>query len=336
MPKSETSNSNSGPSFQAPRYKPNWLVAAICFVLGPSLTVALIDYAPNQVTLNSTHATATNIVGTFGANTVWCMLWIFGVSVVLVPIFLFWMLYVSIRNPRRLTASRSGAMLVCIIALASLAAMIEFRDNAWFPQGLGGLAGVLLYKRALSDTIGLFGSGLLLGTVYVCGLVFIFTKDLGAELERYLAAFHAWRDARAKRRAELAELAAKAKAEQAKAAKTGLAPAAPAPSSAGAPAAIGPSAKKFVVPKSDDPLAKPALAPAAAATLEPPPQKAESKPASLRLPARTAEASADRAAALTPAGGKLELNIVKPEENKKSKAASVTIRSDDRTTNIRR
>ena len=106
MPKSETSNSNGGASFQAPRYRPNWIAAVLCFVLGPSLTVALIDYTPNQVTMNSTHATATNIVGTLGANTAWCMLYTIGVSTVLVCIFLFWTLYVSIRNARRITIPR--------------------------------------------------------------------------------------------------------------------------------------------------------------------------------------------------------------------------------------
>lgn len=322
MPKSETSNSIGGPSFQAPRYKPNWLVAAICFVVGPSLTVALIDYAPNQVTLNSTHATATNIVGTFGANTVWCMLWIFGISVILVPVFLFWMLYVSIRNPRRLNPARFLAMLICIIALSSLAAMIQFRDNAWFPQGLGGLTGLLLYKRALSDTIGLFGSGLLLGTIYVCGLVFIFTKDIGGELERYLGAFHAWRDSRAKRKAELAALREKARAEQAKAKSAPPSPLAPAPA-----AAIGPTAKKFTVPRpGEDPLAKTT---AAAPPLAPPPMdKNEPRVAALRLAPKPGESSSERPAT-APAAAKIELNIVKPEETRKSKTAPV-VRSDDK------
>ena len=32
MPKSETSTTNTGPSFQAPRYRPNWFGALMCFV----------------------------------------------------------------------------------------------------------------------------------------------------------------------------------------------------------------------------------------------------------------------------------------------------------------
>ena len=145
MPKAETSNSNGGPSFLAPRYRPNWLAAASCFVLGPSLTVALLDYDPAQVTLNTTHATATNIVGTVGANTVWCSLYTVGVSTWLVPVFLFWMLYVSIRNSRRLTGTRMLSMLICIIALAGLGAMVEsIKPSDYFPEGSGGLVGRLV------------------------------------------------------------------------------------------------------------------------------------------------------------------------------------------------
>jgi S-DNA-T family DNA segregation ATPase FtsK/SpoIIIE len=312
MRKSETSNSNSGPSFQAPRYQPNWIAAAICFVLGPSLTVALVDYAPNQVTLNSTHATATNIVGTFGANAVWCLLYIVGVSSFLIPIFLIWMLYVSIRHPRRLSAGRLLAMLIAVLSLAGLAAMINFHNNDEFPNGLGGLLGVILYHRALGDTIGVFGSGLLLGTVYVCALIFIFTKDVGAELERYLASFHAWRDARAKRKEERAAERAKAKSEQARA-KQPLPP----PASA-TPAA----AKKMTLPRT--PPAAPEPAPRASLVIPNTPE-----------PASAAPMKAEPVAAAAPTKtfvptGKIELNIVKPEETKKTKSATLPVRSDDK------
>ena len=324
MPKSETSNSNSGPSFQAPRYRPNWLAAILCFVLGPSLTVALVDYTPAQVTLNSTHATATNIVGVFGANSVWCALYTVGIGTWLLPAFLFWMLYVSIRNPRRLTAGRMLAMLVAVLSfagfwtlLAALLAILPASD--YFPRGAGGLVGSLLYDRLLENAIGPFGSGLLLFTIYLCSIVFIFTKDVGAELERYVANFHAWRDARAKRKAELRERREKERAEK----KRQKAAAA---NAAAAPAPVGPAAKKIIVPKaSENPLAKPPSTPA----FEPPP-KAEPKTTSLRVPARTAaEALADVKPLAAGSANKLELNIVKPEETRKSKAAVIPVHNDD-------
>lgn len=323
MPKSETSNSNGGPSFKSPRYKPNWLVAALCFVLGPSLTVALVDYTPAQATIHTTHANATNIVGFVGANTVWCSLWAVGMSTWLVPVFLFWILYVAIRSPRRLTVPRLVAMLIAVIALSGLAAMFaSIRPGEYFPQGPGGLVGTVLYEHALEKAIGPFGSGLLLATVYLCALVFIFTKDIGGELERYLAAFHSWRDSRAKYKAELARLRQNARTEPSRANLP-----APTPPVA-APSAIGPAGKKIILPKTqDDPLARAASGSANSFALEPSSPKPEPKPVAAKPSARTAETERPAPAA---AVGKLELNIVKPEETRKSKATVLPARNDDK------
>jgi len=320
MPKSETSNSNGGPAFQSPRYRPNWLAAVICFVVGPSLTVALIDYAPNQETLNTTHAMATNIVGTFGANTIWCMLYSIGIGTWLVPVFLLWMLYASIRNPRRLSGARIIAMLMSLIALSGLAAMFgSVAPGEYFPRGPGGLVGVMLYQRSLENAIGPFGSALLLGTVYFCGLVFVFSKDIGGELERYLAAFHAWRDSRAKRKAErkAAKLKARAEAKKQKPA--------PIPSPL-APA--GPAAKKIVLPKPrEEQLAKLAAAgPAASAVADPAPQLERSPAAPKLTPAKPSEPETKP---LVVAPTKLELNIVKPDETRKAKVPTLPVRTEE-------
>ena len=180
MPKSETSNSNDGPSFQAPRYRTNWFEAVTCFILGSYLTVALVAYEPAQSTFRSTGPTLKNPVGWVGADAVWVLLYALGASTWLLPIFLFWMLYVAMTNTRHLVVTRIIAMVVAAVALASIAAM--FKEAQWgsdyFPNGPGGMAGITLYHRLLADALGPFGSGLLLGTVYVFALMFIFTKDI--------------------------------------------------------------------------------------------------------------------------------------------------------------
>src|SRR5437868_3252709 len=130
MPKSETSNSNDTPSFKPQRYRPNWWEAVICFILGSFITVALMDYDPAQVTIRSTApATAENLMGYIGANTVWVTLFSVGMSTFLLPIFLFWMLYVAMRNARHLILTRVVAMVIAAIALAGIAAMIK--DATW-------------------------------------------------------------------------------------------------------------------------------------------------------------------------------------------------------------
>src|SRR3954465_13538525 len=98
MPKSETSNSNDGPSFQAPRYRPNWLAALFYFALGAFLLVALLAYDPKQSSWYGTAApTLKNPAGRLGANSLWVLLFAFSASTWLVPVFLFFMLYVSVR-----------------------------------------------------------------------------------------------------------------------------------------------------------------------------------------------------------------------------------------------
>src|SRR5436190_20898322 len=99
MRKSETSNPIGSPSFQAPRYRPNWAAALICFVTGAFLGVSLLDYDPMQVGLpfRSTAAIAKNMMGWLGADSTWLLLFSIGLSTWLLPVFLFWMLFVSVR-----------------------------------------------------------------------------------------------------------------------------------------------------------------------------------------------------------------------------------------------
>jgi len=199
--------SSASPAFtQTPRYRPNWIAAATCFVAGLWLLVALLDYAPTQSSCATTDPIGANLAGRWGANTTWVLLYTLGASTWLVPLFLLWMLYVSLRNARHLAATRLTAIALCLLSLSGLAAMLQsISPSDYFPQGPGGWVGALLYTRALHGTLGPFGAALLLGTLYLGGLLFIFTKDVGAEINRYLAAFQIWRETAALRRAERAE-----------------------------------------------------------------------------------------------------------------------------------
>jgi S-DNA-T family DNA segregation ATPase FtsK/SpoIIIE len=328
MPKTETSNPNNGPAYQTPRYRPNWVSAVICFILGTLLMVALVDYAPNQSSLATTHPTSTNLVGLLGANAIWILLYTIGLSVWLVPFFVLWLLYVSVRNARRLAGTRLVAMVISITSLAGLVAMFEsFGSSDYFPQGPGGWLGGLVFKHGLRDSLGVFGSGLLFGTVYLCGLMFIFTKDIGAEFERYVALFHAWREERAKRKAELAEARAKErelllKQKAADATKTAAVAAPPPPHAS----TVGPLAgKKLVIPTSkEDPLSRtpanrsgpPVTTEPVSTPMTPPAPPAPAKPAvkPVEKPVLVEDAKSNGGTK-----GVVELNIVKPEETKKAK-----------------
>jgi S-DNA-T family DNA segregation ATPase FtsK/SpoIIIE len=299
MPKSDSSNPNGGPSFQGPRYRPNWLAAAICFIAGTYLSAALLDYDPSQTSFHSTALVAKNWAGGWGANTVWVLFYAIGVSTWLLPVALFWMFFVAIRNSRHLVGTRITAVVVGVVSMSGLLAMFEsVKSNDLYPNAWGGWVGKTIYQRLLADALGPFGSGLLLGTVYCFALLFVATKDIGREVEKILSNFAEWRAERARRKAARMEEMAKRKEERAKqrsAIMSAVAPVASAP--------VGPTgAKKIILAKApDEPLSRPVVRPPIAPA-EPQP-KVEARPPPAKEPAP-----------------KIALTIVKPEEPRKAKA----------------
>jgi S-DNA-T family DNA segregation ATPase FtsK/SpoIIIE len=301
MPKSDSSNPNGGPSFQGPRYRPNWLAAVLCFVAATYLTAALVNYDPNQATFHTTSPTSKNWVGWLGADTVWVLFYAIGVSTWLLPLAFYWMFYVAIRNSRHLVATRVTAVVIGIVSMTGLMAMIEsVKPNDTFPQAWGGLSGRFIYQRLLAEALGPFGSFLLLLTVYAFALLFVVTKDIGAEIEKIIGGFAEWRANRAKRKADLAAEKAKQKDERVKQrAAVAAIPIAPAPAQAQMAPLVGPApTKKIFVAKSlEDPLSR-----APGRVLAEPAPRAADKPEPAQEPAP-----------------KIALTIVKPEEPKKAK-----------------
>ena len=143
-------------------------------------------------------------------------------------------------------------MLCCIISFSALAAMqnLFFADrNGIFSGGPGGLLGALIYNMVLKDSIGVFGSALILGTVYFVGMLFIFTRDIAAEITHLMNSFTEWRQKRAAlKAARLDELRQRREAQAAQTKEATVAAALV----AGPPAG---TSKKMVVPKAQDPLA---------------------------------------------------------------------------------
>jgi S-DNA-T family DNA segregation ATPase FtsK/SpoIIIE len=311
MPKSETSNPNGGRSFPAARSSPNWAVAAACLLLGLFLAVALADYSPGQSRFFNTNPTEKNIAGDFGATIAQKAFWSLGGATFLLPIFLFWLFYLALRNPRRLVNLRFAAMVAAILAGAGLLALVDFLPKYsatnYFPHGLGGVLGQKIYAGALKDFIGDFGTVLLLGAVYVLSLLFIFTQDIGAEIDKLVAQFSAWREARKaeteRRRAELAARKMEFDKRKMEARQIDRPPLVLTPAG---------DKKNVLVAKFSD----------AAATAKRPP---EGKEDLLRPP----EPKLDGKGAADKSGRKIELNIVKPEETKKAKVA-VPAAGDDR------
>ncbi len=323
MAKAESSNTKEKdtPSFEGPRHRPHWLAAFTCLVIGILLAVALMDFKPEQSIQTTTNPTSVNLVGVIGAEFSWWSYHLLGVSTWLLPVFLFWMTYIYLRSARSLASTRLIAMFCCIVSFSALVAMQEtvFTNKAVFTAGPGGLLGSFLYLTLLKDSLGVFGAALILGTVYLVGMLFIFTRDIAAELARVMNNFSEWRQKRAALKAALAD-ELRQKREEAAKQKPAASPVIPPP----APGAN----KKTIVPKGGDPFGetlKPAAAPApakAGVELE------TAKPATKPTAKSGATAPATDVKPLAAAAGRMELNIVKPQETKKAK---VTLpQSDDK------
>ena len=347
MPKPETSNSNDGPSAKAPRYQPNWPIALSFLLVGVFIAVALVAYDPLQSSHISTAPRPKNPMGWIGAESIYVLLFSLGASTWLIPVFLGWIVYLAIKAGRHLTGTRIVTMVIAIAAFSGLWSMVDFfKFSNYFPSGPGGYIGKGLYEGLLHEPAGPIGSALMLGVIYTAAMLYIFTRDIGTEIDRIYAGFTAWREARAKQKAALAaELAKEREARAKQKAAASVAVSTAAPLTATLPSTpVGPSGgkKTFAAKSAEDPLAKPAArgsgveSPEPVATLKPAsaPATTTTTPAASKAtakPSPPAAGTATNVKDLTVATtGKFELNIVKPEEPKK--AAKITLpQSDDKT-----
>src|SRR5512146_1436944 len=103
MPKSETSNSKRASAFEGPRYRPKWVAASICFLLGAWIGVSLLDFDPRQShqyqvggqsawdgmnwVIHDLAKPQPNLGGPWGAGLSWWLLYYTGVSTWLFPVF---------------------------------------------------------------------------------------------------------------------------------------------------------------------------------------------------------------------------------------------------------
>ncbi|HET7537895.1 MAG TPA: DNA translocase FtsK [Candidatus Didemnitutus sp.] len=339
MPKAESSNpKDTTPSFDDRRHRPRWIAAFLCLVVALLLGVALLDYMPEQSYRQTSNPTSRNLVGIFGAEYSFGSFYLIGISTWLIPIFFLRLAWLYFRTARRMIGTRVIALVFCVLSLSSLVAMQSsfFMLKQMYPAGPGGVLGALVYDHALQDVLGVFGSALIMGTVYVVGMLFIFVPDIIAEFEKIVHSFSEWRKKRAALRAALAD--ERRQKQQQKAANAAMA-ATPAPAPAKAGPTIPPfnSSKKMVTPKGEDPLVEPpakistkAAAPKPATEPEPAPTPVPAKSAPPPAPVKPAAATKPATDTKEPAAaaGKLELNIVQAEETKKAK---VTLpQSDDK------
>lgn len=213
-------------------------------------------------------------------------------------------------------------MVLTIISGCGMAAMIDldmFADSQYFPSGhLGGYVGEFVYADCLEKGIGAFGAGSLLFIVYLASMLFVFTRDIGAEFEKLIHAFHEWRERRSAAKAAAAELQAQVKIAEEKRKVEVAKPAAvsaPAPNKKLTLPRTGNTATPFAPKPDEEP--KPGFAPPPTAPVEP------SLPKINRGPAKTEPMLEALPAGLGPVA------IVKAEETKKAKSPAVPLTDEN-------
>ncbi|TVR51054.1 MAG: DNA translocase FtsK [Puniceicoccaceae bacterium] len=206
-------------ALHAPRSQGNWLLATLAALLGLLVLVALLDYQPEQTRFITTDRSELNLVGIFGADTAWVILYTLGGAGWLVPVFLFWSGWIFHRRGHRRIVTRFLAMIGCLICASALLAMQArfFTDQAnAYHQGPGGVLGGIIYGNLLETFLGTFGSAIILGGLGLVGLVYVVTKDVPESYYKIRDRLGTWFAAYAKRRQEIRE-ARRLAAEEAKA-----------------------------------------------------------------------------------------------------------------------
>lgn len=178
--KAQSSNRSSYPIY-----------SLLLFTVGILISVALIDYHPAQnpwLTTNARNAfrgTTHNLVGSFGVTNAFWTNYILGIVGWLLPIFLIWTSYLLMfRKASLLKYWRYSAMVITVISLCGLLDVIQnnmfvpshLLDPNYYPYGAGGIVGHLLFSRLLQNTLGVFGSSLILIITYFTCLVLSFTN----------------------------------------------------------------------------------------------------------------------------------------------------------------
>ncbi|WP_404425273.1 DNA translocase FtsK 4TM domain-containing protein [Nibricoccus sp. IMCC34717] len=301
--------SSNTASFQPPKHRPSWVVFSTCLLLGLLLGVALLDFAPNQsVQVMGSGTMAKNAVGRLGAETSWWLFRLFGLSTWLIPVFLLWIAYISIRNVKHLVTARLVAMGICLVADSTLAAMVEsYPRSDYFSAGLGGLIGSVVYGGLLQNLVGDVGTVLIMGAVSVVTVTFVFVKDIAGEFDKMAAAFAQWRDQQAERRAERAEVKRQLREAQERERRQ--------------KAATGSLFEEFKMGQA--PAATPTETEEKPAKPVPLPKAAKATDDD-ETPARATKGDdAKRSDSLDTKAAKIELKIVKPEEPAKATKAAV-------------
>ncbi|MBC9868481.1 MAG: hypothetical protein F7O42_11500, partial [Opitutae bacterium] len=170
--------------------------ALFFLVLGTLLLLSLIFFDLDQSPFKTSEGSAgESFLGKFGEQVPYYILWGFGLSawVIAIAYLLVGYLYLF-RRSHLLKWPQILSLIVFTFSVSIFGTLTQemlFQDyrhiiyNNWnFANGLGGMAGNLLYGKGLKIWLGEGGTIIVNGAVLIISLLALFTSDLGALFER--------------------------------------------------------------------------------------------------------------------------------------------------------
>ena len=121
-----------------------------------------------------------------------------------------------------MATARALAMILCLLCACGLADMQKGWSEFFvspanvYVNGPGGMVGQVLYSKLMEETMGIFGSGVVLSVFFALTLMFVLTRDLGAQFDRFFAWIQSIREnwkLRRLEREEIKKLRAEARAK---------------------------------------------------------------------------------------------------------------------------
>lgn len=231
MAKTKVKDKKSNPELPNRRGNCRPFRGAFFFVLGLLILVALWHFHPDQVSVNTTDPVQ-NPVGNFGVQIGYQSFKFLGGAGWLLALAALYLSYMYFLRARRIDAVKFAALLIAMLASASLLSMqqrffieetpsletesISQIHPPKFPHGPGGRIGSIIYGSPeiqsqsseetstfsgfLHDNLGTFGSALVLGISLLASVLLLLTGNITETFQSFFSGFGDWKTTRAEKR----------------------------------------------------------------------------------------------------------------------------------------
>lgn len=167
------------------------VAAAVMIILGALIGLSMLDFASGQEIffkpyfepfIASTQSAGANICGKFGATFCTATFLLLGGAAYMIPVYLVWLGAMCFKRSASavskgvLAASLAGLLLFSVL-WSVIQASVDGAQSASFPSGWGGKFGALVFDNLLRHFLNITGSGILVGTLYLACVVFVFVES---------------------------------------------------------------------------------------------------------------------------------------------------------------